>query len=1059
MVDLSIEQIKQKANQAKDLFNTYIDNLVNAGETRKASNREIELFNLTTEYLDNKISVTEAIKIKEKINGIPFGDLVNNKDIFYNNGEKKLSIIRGNIDINEDGNFDLKDLTAIDYLINFKGDKINALENILDIAGNQDRTIQFNINQWASARGLEKGTQEYNNFFNKFYNQLYQNSNPKLNFTSLQRILRFYDAGLGKNNLNEIDLYLPAINTDSPFNVVINLYQFANSKNFNVSEGEKQAKINSYIDIIKGSDTELKRVLAEALIRKTISINGKELNVTNLDYMLNIYKNPDKEEQKQVLNEITINQWADQRNLIGDKREEFIQKLKFFSSPSGIDLSLAQLKILTDIYDINHKKSNSNFEIGKLDIYANGVKQNVSQKTLLSIYKFETSENFSLREPERSLKLQEYFTIATSQNSKLQSYLLQALNTNKIPFSLEPLNVETLDKFLETIKTQDGIIDLEIDSWAKQRNITGTDNIKFKTKLKEYHTKGINENQLKSLLKFYDDGQLNKKKFPLEYLDIYVLGLQKKISIKQINNLYKFETGTNFNLQGVERSNELENLINVFSGGANTEKDIRKRDVLEKTLNGKKVFLTNLDISIENIKKTFAIIDDEVNNGYENLQIENLANERQLLNPDRERFIKKLKEWHLPQIDTSKNLQLKMIDINNLTKLYDEKKLGLDDLEIYAKALKQNIPFNSLQNIYKFEVAIDLKNKNSNRDLRISQYLEILKSDNQEKKQVMISAMKTGRIPILDELLKKAGDTQVEDSQLDKFFDILKKYDNQEELTKTTINHWATNPKFPRGFKEKFLDFYNNPDIKINLNELTTLKNIFEKNPEYDLNNLDIYAKAIKAKIGYSDLQKIFKLNSDNRFNGTKEQVNKLLQIMTTGDKKEKSIINQILKSNTIPYINKKFLNENSANFNDLEKVLNLVKNEKELNRFLISTWAKEDGLKEGTNDYTNFMNKFFDDYLIDKKISINVVKVLKDIYSFKKYSFSKMDKMANALNTGISIFDIKRLDDMSNRMNWSEDQFTRYLNIALGQEGEAKKKIVLEMIKTNMIPISNIAL
>jgi hypothetical protein len=69
------------------------------------------------------------------------------------------------------------------------------------------------------------------------------------------------------------------------------------------------------------------------------------------------------------------------------------------------------------------------------------------------------------------------------------------------------------------------------------------------------------------------------------------------------------------------------------------------------------------------------------------------------------------------------------------------------------------------------------------------------------------------------------------------------------------------------------------------------------------------------------------------------------------------------------------------------------------------------------------------------------------------------MDKMANALNTGISIFDIKRLDDMSNRMNWSEDQFTRYLNIALGQEGEAKKKIVLEMIKTNMIPISNIAL
>jgi hypothetical protein len=135
------------------------------------------------------------------------------------------------------------------------------------------------------------------------------------------------------------------------------------------------------------------------------------------------------------------------------------------------------------------------------------------------------------------------------------------------------------------------------------------------------------------------------------------------------------------------------------------------------------------------------------------------------------------------------------------------------------------------------------------------------------------------------------------------------------------------------------------------------------------------------------------------------------------------------------------------------------VKNETELNKFIIGNWARELGLQEGSSDYIKYMNKFFEDYLNTKKIPMSIVKVLKDIYSFKQYSFEKMDQMANALKTGISIYDLKRLEEISSKMNWSDAQFTRYLNIALGQEGEAKKKIILEMLKTNNIPISNIAL
>ena len=266
--------------------------------------------------------------------------------------------------------------------------------------------------------------------------------------------------------------------------------------------------------MLKSSNEELKRVLTEALTRRRVPITGKELNVTNLDYVLELQQIPKKEDRDRAINTVVFNQWADKRNLTGTKRNEFIAKMENFTSQQGRALSIGQLKTITEIYDLNNREPNNSFDINILDIYADGIKQNISPKTLSLIYKFEKSEGFGLTEPARSLKLQEYFRIASNESSQISSYFLQALQTQKIPFSAEPINVRNLDEFIEKITARDGIIDQVINNWAKERNLVGENHTAFFNKLKEYHAKGINQNQMKTLLGFYDEAKKNNRNFP-----------------------------------------------------------------------------------------------------------------------------------------------------------------------------------------------------------------------------------------------------------------------------------------------------------------------------------------------------------------------------------------------------------------------------------------------------------------------------------------------------------------------------------------------------------------
>ena len=226
MGDLSIEQIKLKAFQARDLFNTYIDNLVTAGETRKASDTEIDLFNLDSFYFNKKIDNFEATKLKEKINSIDLDYLISTRAINYIQGQSKFSATRDSGDINNDETINLKDIGALNYILNFKGDPIEAIDYIFTIAGDPDKISDFYIRKWARERGMNSGTQAFDNFYNKFYNDFYKKSEPKLDISTLQQAVKLFDIGVGGENLNEIDTYMPLIKAQMSFSNIANFLLF-----------------------------------------------------------------------------------------------------------------------------------------------------------------------------------------------------------------------------------------------------------------------------------------------------------------------------------------------------------------------------------------------------------------------------------------------------------------------------------------------------------------------------------------------------------------------------------------------------------------------------------------------------------------------------------------------------------------------------------------------------------------------------------------------------------------------------------------------------------------
>jgi hypothetical protein len=1108
MGDLSIEQIKLKAFQARDLFNTYIDNLVTAGETRKANDREIELFNLGTFYIDNRISQTEANQLKTRVNSLQIGTLIDEKFISYNQQEKRFGSNGGSGDLNNDSIIDSKDITALNYLLNFRGDPFASLDNILEIAGDKDKITELYVKNWAFERGFQNGTEQYTNFYNKFYNQLYKGTNPKLEVSVLQSFLRLYDIGLGKNNLNDLDAYKPIILSELPITVAINLYKFENSDSFDVPDEQKLAKRNSYITMLSGENQELKKVLSEALTRRSVPISGKELKVSNLDPILAIYQITDQKERDLSINTLQINQLADKRNLSTSSkptREQFITKFINYTKPESEEdkgLRVEQLKPLISIYDDMKKRydeviKNGNygneppaFQFNKIDIYQAGLKRDISSKSLAMIYKFEQSELFDdIRDnpTKREQKINQYFDLLLSSNKQVSSLFTQALTNKKIPFSKENLTVEKLDAFITKMTAEDGILDMTIKNLAQERDLEN--DTAFIAQIKGFvKVDQIPFEQIKTLLSFYDKAKKDGKNFSYENLIEYKDGIKENIPLKKLSNLFKFEISSGL-VSDPARKSKIKNYILTLAGKdsktTDSIKQQQKKELLEQSLsNGNKVYLTGKELNEDNLNSALEEIDKA--DGYALMKINNIVEKTNTLN--KTELANKIKEWHLKQTNPTKpNYEIPLEAVTELLRFYNDEKLStnkrldLDDLDLYAQAIKDKVQFKNLRAIYKFETENNFKAlSNDGRKKHINYYLGVLKSDNKEKGGRLLNAFQTGKFPVTEERLKEESDSSISESNLNKLEEILNKFDRANTspadlaLANLYIDTWSQKPGYSSSFKAKFLDEYfldkQNKGVKLSLGELITLDKLYETNPSFDLEKLNSYAVGITKKVPFNDLLRIFKIQGNNNFRISQNQVERYINILAEGPKNQKNILQEALKKNNIAYSNKKLITNNNIDLDELDRVLDLVNDQTKLNDYIISNWAVKSGFDEGSSEHTAYVRKL-KDYLNNKKLTMGDLKILNDIYNIKEkiniagnireeriYDLVKLDKFANAIVNKVPSNDIKKYEVFARTKNLNEELFNKYLNILMGLDGPEKQKIVVEMIRTNRVPLSNLS-
>jgi len=1042
MGDLSIEQIKNKANQARDLFKDYIESLVTAGRTRKANDAEIYLFNLESFYSDNELTASEANSLKTKVNNLDLNNLINSGVITYSNREEKIKSQNGVFDFNRDGAINQRDQSALEYILNYKGNPVNSVFEILEIAGDPDRIADYQITRWATERGLEEGSSEFTSFYNKFYRDLYKNLRPSMETEELQRLLVLYDLGTGKDNLNELDPYIPLVRSDLSVKNIKLFYSFLNSEVFDVRDEQFSTKRDQYINILTGNDATKKQFLLEALVRKQVPISNEKLKVSTLDPMLEIAGNQPE------ISRFTINKWADQRNLRGEERELFFNKFykEFHKEATESGLRFGLLKPLLDIYDNYRRDSSVPLDINKLDTYADGIKKSVQGETLIQLNKFERSGNFNLTGQEREEAFQKYFRILTGSSNNAKSYFLQALANKEIPFSKEPLNAENLNVFIEQISTEGGLIDLTIDSWAKSRgyiNLSSSQTDDYDTfinKFKEYSNRGLTLGQLQTLYGFLIKGNISPQE--INKLDIYASSLRQRVDTKFLTMLNRFENSENFQIESSQRDDLIESYIDIFKDGTKEEKEVLQRTLL----NGKKVFLTESNLTVENLN--FALEEVRKNNGYNLLIINNIVNKQNLDSSQKAIFSTKLQDWILPQNPPKRNYQLTIEQARNLLGFYKEGEISLDDLDVYAKALKERVPFNALREIYKFENEGVFKSQVTNREIQLEAYIEVVKSGKKQKTSEMIKAMKTNKIPITGE-----------DLSLTKLDEALAKFDDPKVLSEAYIQEWFKGQRNSEIYISEFLEYLNNSSFQLELGELSSLKSLIKENENLDINSLDIYARAVKEKVNYKSLKSLAKLHSNPNYNGTKEKIIQYIDIIKNGNKNEKYVLLEALTKNRIPYASKTLIEANKINLDELDNVLELVQDGDKLNKYIIENWARQNNLNENTQEFSDYVFKFFDDYLIDKKLSMNTLRQINEIYKTREYTYEYLDVMVHSLKQGLDGDKLIKLEKIARRNNLTQEVFQRYINILLGREGDAKKKILDGMLRNGQIPVSGLSI
>ncbi len=440
-------------------------------------------------------------------------------------------------------------------------DILNDLDDSLNgkLPTNPDEEAEYQINSWATQRGLTEGSLEFKEFHDTFYNDLYLNTANKKNLNNIQQALNLYDMDLKKRStLND---YFRLLVNNTTSKQALNLYKFEKSNNFNIVNIEATRK--RYIDILVGASTSKQQeVLTEALKTHKVPITGEELTVTNLDKVLSVIDDPKQETRLKL--ELQAKQFAitfdSSTNKSVFSQTKFDEYMNKFYSNYYLDkgLKFEDLTQLTSLFkSIKVKYPQTNFN--EIDAYADAIKNKVPLSFIKTVLALDIDPSYRGNISDRNANINTIFNKFQTGNNSEKAQLEKKLKETVTKLQDERSATAVIEARTSNFAFQDSALGKyvkdSLTNWKNTYKLNGTQltqitNLALNQIAIAKRSNGTITDQEK--IKFFNDASV--------YVAEFAQGLRYEDALK----IQNFEYSPIFNLTGQAKENKLKQYLQLM---------------------------------------------------------------------------------------------------------------------------------------------------------------------------------------------------------------------------------------------------------------------------------------------------------------------------------------------------------------------------------------------------------------------------------------------------------------------------------------------------------------
>jgi hypothetical protein len=543
MSNLNPLQIFRRTQDSLNNITTSLQELIGNVSEDSTIQRKIQLFGLEDAAADGIITEEELRPVLNSLQRIDLQALADEGYIRFNSKQGRFSINTQKLqrdsnqslipDLNQDSEFNVRDIQALEFILNFKNknDSQISLEEQLAAIRNPNLLILKELENAAITRGLRSEPQRFNEFMNKFYDEFLLER--EMNRTELTRLLEVFDIFERQDanfDLNQLNYYADLLKEDvSPEGSEVKIFRTSPAakyiRAFATYEAEAgftsqhRAGMTELVSRIESSiennDPRTLRTIDQILRNKTIPLTRDRFTMQNINSFLDKLNDP-VEYPKMV-----INSWADQsipahealiKNIFVENMTSYFQSyVDLFEGDSQKALSTVSRvkdmfvngykkfhadlqKINRNLYhneeerlrDIHDATQRFNTQIEKLDFYSGLTTQlrstdnpnGISQRNLNVIFNYDNHKDFNLTGIARENKLREYLVILHETDDQgrpsQKAQFLNFIFTNRtIPYSLPgiPITPHEIDKFLEKIEDEEAFYRFQLEDMATRSNL------------------------------------------------------------------------------------------------------------------------------------------------------------------------------------------------------------------------------------------------------------------------------------------------------------------------------------------------------------------------------------------------------------------------------------------------------------------------------------------------------------------------------------------------------------------------------------------------------------